>query len=388
MTHSELIFPLNGWHNHASSIVECPNGDLLVCWFSGSGERTADDVQILGARRRWGARRWSEPFQMADTPDYPDCNPCLFLDSRQRLWLVWITVLNHRWEGSLLKYRISTDYQRTLAPRWGVGDVIHISPDERFVERVEAWCKRLEGQASALPAELRLRLNVYLETVRQRAGDLLSRRLGWMTRVHPLILGERILLPLYSDGFSFSLIAISEDNGATWKPSLPILGPGAVQPSLVQRRDGTLVAYMRDNGPPPNRVWVAYSTDGGYTWSEATKTDLPNPGSSVEVLALRTGEWVLVGNDTEQGRHSLALWVSTDEGRHWELKRHLERDEPNRARYSYPSIIQARDGTVHVTYSYVLETPDLERDERGRPKRSSIKWVQFSREWLMGGVSF
>ena len=40
---AELIFPLEHWHNHASCIVECPNGDLLVCWFHGSGERTADD---------------------------------------------------------------------------------------------------------------------------------------------------------------------------------------------------------------------------------------------------------------------------------------------------------------------------------------------------------
>ena len=41
---SEIIFPLEHWHNHASCIVEAPNGDLLVCWFHGSGERTADDV--------------------------------------------------------------------------------------------------------------------------------------------------------------------------------------------------------------------------------------------------------------------------------------------------------------------------------------------------------
>ncbi len=386
MYHSELIFPLNGWHNHASSLVECPNGDLLVCWFSGSGERTADDVQILGARRRRGAKRWSEPFQMADTPNYPDCNPCLFLDAQQRLWLVWITVLNHRWEGSLLKYRISTDYQRAPAPRWGVGDVLHISPDERFVEQVEAWCRKLESQASHLPAELRIRLDAYLNTIRQRTGDELSRRLGWMTRIHPLILGKRILLPLYSDGFSFSLIAISEDNGATWKPSLPILGAGAVQPSLVPRRDGTLVAYMRDNGPPPNRVWVAYSSDGGYSWSEAEKTQVPNPGSSLQVIALKTGEWLMVANDTERGRHQLALLVSLDEGRTWRTARYLEKDEPNAGRYAYPSVIQARDGTIHVTYSYTLERDDLPRDERGRPKRSSIKWALFSREWLLEGL--
>ncbi len=27
---AELIFPLEHWHNHSSSVVELPNGDLLV----------------------------------------------------------------------------------------------------------------------------------------------------------------------------------------------------------------------------------------------------------------------------------------------------------------------------------------------------------------------
>src|SRR5712672_2851288 len=71
---AELIFPLENWHNHASTIVECPNGDLLVCWFHGSGERTADDVKIEGARLRKGSHQWSPRFTMADTPDLPDGN--------------------------------------------------------------------------------------------------------------------------------------------------------------------------------------------------------------------------------------------------------------------------------------------------------------------------
>jgi len=52
---SELIFPLERWHNHASCIVETPNGDLLVCWFHGSGERTADDepVSVLTSDMFW-----------------------------------------------------------------------------------------------------------------------------------------------------------------------------------------------------------------------------------------------------------------------------------------------------------------------------------------------
>src|SRR5215831_6142229 len=69
---SELIFPLEHWHNHASCIVECPNGDLLVCWFHGSGERTADDVKVEGARLRKNSRTWTSRFTLADTPNYPD----------------------------------------------------------------------------------------------------------------------------------------------------------------------------------------------------------------------------------------------------------------------------------------------------------------------------
>src|SRR5438552_13378144 len=71
---AELVFPLNPRHNHASGIVECPNGDLLISWYRGSGERNADDVAVYGARRRHGAKNWSAPFVMADTPGFPDCN--------------------------------------------------------------------------------------------------------------------------------------------------------------------------------------------------------------------------------------------------------------------------------------------------------------------------
>src|SRR5262245_28188211 len=81
---SELVFPLEHWHNHASMIVEAPNGDLLLCWFHGSGERTADDVVIRGARLRKGAKTWSEPFLLADTPGYPDTNATMFIDPRDR----------------------------------------------------------------------------------------------------------------------------------------------------------------------------------------------------------------------------------------------------------------------------------------------------------------
>src|SRR5262245_48835456 len=85
---SELIFPLEHWHNHASSIVECPNGDLLVCWFHGSGERQADDVKVEGARKKRGARQWSPRFTMADTRVHTDTNCTMFIDPQRRLCLL------------------------------------------------------------------------------------------------------------------------------------------------------------------------------------------------------------------------------------------------------------------------------------------------------------
>src|SRR5687768_18357681 len=71
---SELLFPLEHWHNHGSCIVETPDGELLVCWFHGSGERTADDVKIEGSRKRKGSDKWEPRFTMADTLGYPDTN--------------------------------------------------------------------------------------------------------------------------------------------------------------------------------------------------------------------------------------------------------------------------------------------------------------------------
>src|SRR5262245_60943114 len=82
---SALVFPLHNQHNHAPGIVECPNGDLLVSWYRGSGERSADDVAVFGARREKGETAWGEAFLMADRRGFPDCNTCMMVDARGRL---------------------------------------------------------------------------------------------------------------------------------------------------------------------------------------------------------------------------------------------------------------------------------------------------------------
>ena len=152
----EFIFPQESWHNHASCIVEAPNGDLIVCWFHGSGERTADDVKILGARKRKGSDTWTEPFVMADTPLYPDTNCAMFIDPQGRLWLMWPTILANLWETALMKYRISTNYTADGPPVWSVNEVLHITPDARFTNTVDAWLQKEEANIDQLPtAELK-----------------------------------------------------------------------------------------------------------------------------------------------------------------------------------------------------------------------------------------
>ena len=102
---TELIFPLHDQHNHAPGIVECPNGDLLVTWYRGAGERSADDVAVYGARRKPSESAWSEPFVMADTLGFPDCNTCMMIDRHGRLRLFWPVILANSWESCLTKCR-------------------------------------------------------------------------------------------------------------------------------------------------------------------------------------------------------------------------------------------------------------------------------------------
>jgi len=361
------IFPLQGKHVHSSSVVECPNGDLLVCWFYGSGERTADDVVIQGARLTKGSIKWSSVFLMADTPDFPDCNPVLFIDQKDRLWLFWIAVRANRWEQSILKYRTSMDYQRRGAPKWDWQDIILLKPGDVFAETIEATFRELITE-EPMWAEY---APLYSTMIIEAAGDKAKRQTGWMTRTHPTVLpGGRILLPLYSDGYNVCLVAISDDYGEHWRASKPIVGLGPIQPSIVRRKDGTLVAYMRDSGNAPYRILISTSTDDGESWSPAVDTNIPNPGSSLEAIALKDGRWVMVYNDTEDGRYSLGAALSDDEGKTWKWKRHIGRSNNREKSFAYPSLIQAEDGKIHLTYSY---------KEQGK---ATIRHCMFRADWI------
>lgn len=369
---TENIFPLDVLHNHASCIVELPNGDLLTCWYRGSGERTADDVQILGARKRKGSKQWSAPFLLADQPGFPDTNPCLFVDSRQRLWMIWQTILANEWHTALTQYRITTDWDRPAEPRWQTTEPLLLIP-RNFAPKVkEALEPLLQSDNERVVKWAKDRL--------QKANDKYFSRMGWMTRAHPVELPNgRIIVPLYSDGYDFSLMAITDDGGKTWSSSEPLPGFGNIQPAIARRKDGTLIAYMRDNGPPPKRLHRSESKDQGITWSPVKDTDIPNPGSGSDVIVLKDGSWALINNDLERGRHDLVLRLSDDEGQTWKWKRSVELDNRGQgaSTFHYPSLLQTRDGMIHTSYSYFLNhVPKTEPRQTIRHAVLNTAWVK------------
>jgi predicted neuraminidase len=368
---AELVFPLHPQHNHAPGIVECPNGDLLASWYRGSGERRADDVAIYGARKRAGSKEWSEAFLMADHPQFPDCNTCMMIDGKQRLWLFWPIIIDNNWDSCLTNYLVSAHYTDDGPPKWEQNGVIFLKPDDFGKELIEHVQKEYGALLLAATDAAKKRS----ERFRTRANDKLFQRLGWQPRCKPTVLPSgRILLPLYSDTYSISLMAISDDGGNNWYASKPLIGIGGIQPSVLQRRDGTLVAYMRENGPK-RKIRVCESKDDGITWGAVGVSDLPNPGAGIDGVVLADGTWLIVYNDTTRGRNSLAVSLSDDEGKSWTATRHLEKHE--KGSYHYPAVIQGKDGTIHAIYSYFPADP-------AQPGKS-MKHAAFNAEWVRAG---
>jgi len=85
-----------------------------------------------------------------------------------------------------------------------------------------------------------------------------------------------------------------------------------------------------------------------------------NPNSGIDAVALRDGRVVLVYNNTSQGRSPLNLAVSRD-GEKFSMFHTLE-NAPGEE-FSYPSMIQGRDGDLHIVYTW---------------RRKKIRYVKFA----------
>lgn len=72
----------------------------------------------------------------------------------------------------------------------------------------------------------------------------------------------------------------------------------------------------------------------------------------MDSIKLKDGNWVMVYNDLEGGRYSVAVSLSDDKGQTWKWTKRLERDNSKKGSFSYPSVIQTKDGLIHASYSY------------------------------------
>lgn len=146
----------------------------------------------------------------------------------------------------------------------------------------------------------------------------------------------------------------STDRGQTWQLQ-PIDNGSAldvIQPSILTYPKHRLQLLCRSK---QGRLVQAWSTDNGATWGPLSQTTLLNPNSGTDAVTLKNGAQLLVynpalpGKEWFNGRSELRVAESLD-GQTWHDIAQLEAGSTEE--YSYPAIIQAKDGRVHITYTY------------------------------------
>jgi alpha-L-rhamnosidase len=276
---------------HASTICETGAG-LLCAWFGGRAEGADDTLIYLSLRSADG---WSPPRVVADRRD----------DGHA----MWNPVLWASPQGEVLLF-----YKTGIAPAQWTGHVLRLDQ---------------EGSPLAPPRAM-------------PAGFL------GPTRNKPLLLPDgRLLCPSSAEDRGWTVhFEWTADRGSTWEKSPPVVsGYDIIQPALLQHRDGRLQALCRSRNGVIAATW---SEDAGRSWSAAQATGLPGNNSGIDAMTLKDGRHALVYNPTELCRSPLHLAIS-DDGLRW---RDAVRLDGGWREYSYPSIIQGEDGTLHVSYTW------------------------------------
>jgi predicted neuraminidase len=312
---------------------------LLAAWFAGTHEGHPD-VGIWLAHYERGA--WNDPVKVADEPDVPHWNPLLFRDRTDTLWLFYkIGPSVPAWTGVYLK---SNDGGKT----WSAPVTLPAG---------------LIGPAKNKPITL-------------SNGDILCGTShetwrSWACWVESSSDGGRSWVkhgPIVAPGAGRYEVGSGEVVSAIWDADsgrllLPQQHFGVIQPAVWEYAPGRLKMLMRAT-QRVGCVCASVSDDYGRTWSPAEPVPVPNPNSGLDAVRLQDGRILLVCNPVREGRTPLSVLVSEDNGATWPQRLDLE-TQPGE--YSYPSVIQAEDGRVHVVathqrtqiFHYVLESQDL-----------------------------
>lgn len=300
IVHSEMVKePASVPSAHASTIVETGDG-LLVAWFGGTYEKHPD-VSIYTSRFKDG--KWSDPMMVADgvqneSQRFPTWNPVLFKRENGDLILYYkVGPSPSTWWG---EYKVSTDEGET----WSAMETI----PRGCLGPIKNKPVTLPGGKILYPTSIEIvgKWNVYMEMSDQ---DLTN----W----------EKIEID--NNGFD------------------------AIQPSVLFHEEDTLQILCRSKNKSVVESW---SYDNGKTWTKLMPTELPNNNSGTDAVTLTNGMQLIIYNPITKGRNKLAIAGSYD-GKRWEKLIDIE-DHPS-GEFSYPAIIQDKEGNIHVTYTYNRE---------------------------------
>ena len=357
-------------HTHAASLVELGDGRIRAFWFAGSREG-AEDVEIRSAVFDPAIDRWGPEQSIANRADTQRSllryvkklgNPVAQRAQDGTLWLFYVTVSLGGWAGSSITAITSTDDGAT----W--------SPARRLITSPFLNISTLVKGAPFLFSVGTMGLPVYHEFI-GKFGELL--RIG--------------------------------NGGKILDKQRLSSGKSTLQPVMLIKNPQQALVLMRYSGASPKRAIATRTDDGGQHWSLPARTALANPDAAIAGVVLPDGRILAVLNNTDSGRDSLSLMVSADGGVAWKIAYQLEDQrgllaEParymqvaavlaratdagiadatgyaqsarrNKCRaeqcgfeFSYPYLIQARNGDLHLVYTW---------------NRSFIKHVSFTRAWL------
>lgn len=314
---------------HASTLVETTAGTLLAAFFGGTKEGDPD-VGIWLCRRE--GSRWSSPVEVVNGVQYTR------VDGSVVRYPTWNPVFFQPKQGPLmLFYRVGPTPQSW----WSMLMTSH--DDGRTWSEPRRLPEGVLGPIKNKPIQLAD------GSILCPASTEKTTQSGWLLHF------ER-----------------TRDLGRTWEVGAPIHTDAefnAIQASILEHRDGRLQMLARTR---ENVLATSWSSDQGRTWSKVQPSGLANPNSGTDALTLADGRHVLVYNPTQRtsggrngARSPLNVAISSD-GLVWKDVAVLESDDAQHG-YSYPAVIQSRDGMVHISYTW---------------RRERIKYAVFDpRDW-------
>lgn len=329
--------------NTVPAVARLASGKLLAVWSAYA--KTEWRGRIVAALSGDGGLTWSAPRDLIKTPDMDDADPNILVDG-DRVFVYSTTVPKgmKRITGSKVFMTRSDDQGTT----WTQPEQIPL-PYKYFVGKTQNGIKLMDGTLAM-----------------GFSWDLWAQRGTPAKSESEMNLASGVLLS--KDGIHWTPFGQLH----VWLQKVtPYSTNGLAEPALVQLANGDLLMIMRTG---TMFHWESRSHDGGLTWDPPRQSTVIGHNDPVSVWRLEQepSEIAVAFDNSPIDRWPLSVAISADGGLHWSKPRNVA--TTNGLDVSYPSMTQAKDGTIVVVWQ--LELQEGVREE--------IHWARFTREWVLG----